>query len=68
MGTYACISGIILITEHMVLHGILNILPFGSCWNGLEELICKVKIFRAIKKIKIEGKMAELICMKIFAL
>lgn len=68
VGTYACLSGIILTTEHMVLHGILNMLPFGSSWNGLEELICKVKIFRAIQKIKIEGKMAELIWIKIFVL
>lgn len=52
VGTYAYTSGTILTTEYMVLHGILNILPFGSSWNGLEKLICKVKIFRAIHKSK----------------
>lgn len=50
VGTYAYVSGTSLTTEHMILHGILNILPFGCSWNGLEELMCKVKIFRAIHK------------------
>lgn len=52
LGIYAYISGTILATEHMVLHGILNILPFGSSWNGLQELICMVKIFREMHKSK----------------
>lgn len=52
VGICVYMSGIILTTEHMVLHGILNILPSGSSWNGVEELICKIKISRAIHKLK----------------
>lgn len=56
MGMYVYTSGIILTTEHMVLDRILNIMPFGSSWNGLKELICKVRIFRVIHKSKYKEK------------
>jgi len=50
VGTYAYVSELLLRTEHMALHPILNNTVLAI--PGMKELICKFKICRAIHKPK----------------